>query len=672
MFRRVLIANRGEIAARIVRTCRRLGVETVAVYSDADRRAPHVLAADLARRIGPAEPARSYLDGAAILEAARASGAEAIHPGYGFLAENAMFAEQCAQAGLVFVGPGADAIRAVGSKESSRRLATELGVPIVAGYHGPAQDEATLRREAKRIGFPLLVKASAGGGGRGIRIVANANDLGAAVAAARREAQGAFGDSSLVLERYLERARHVEVQVVGDRFGRTATLFDRDCSVQRNHQKLVEEAPAPALPGPIHDGLRISALRVAEAIGYDSVGTVEFLVDEAAGELFFLEMNTRLQVEHPTTELVTGLDLVELQLRIASGEALPDELFALQVRGAAIEARVCAERPHHGFAPATGTVLSFAVPPIDGVRVDSGVAAGTVIGTCYDSMLAKVIAHGRDREEARRRLAAALRGTVLTGVETNLDFLRTVLETPAFRLARLSTRFLELELPAEDPEPRRSDDDDTDLLAAAAAQVLRLERERRDEGLVPWDRLAAWRVTRRSGETAWTSVRLRREDGETAVVRLAGSAGRYDAQVGEPTLALEAWWSGDGELRLDIAGALHRRFVMLDGSTLWLCGGERHRRFTVISRDEQAAERDAATGFDPRNLVAPFPGLVTSVEVNAGDRVETGGVLVIMEAMKMVHTLRAAGSGSVRAVHCQPGTTVAAGHVLVEFEGSPS
>jgi acetyl/propionyl-CoA carboxylase alpha subunit len=667
MFRRLLIANRGEIAARIARTCRRLGVETVAVYSDADRRAPHVLAADLARRIGPAEVARSYLDGGAILDAARTSGAEAIHPGYGFLAENAGFAEQCARAGLLFVGPNPAAMRAMATKESSRRLAVELGVPVVAGYHGAAQDEATLRREAEAIGFPLLVKASAGGGGRGIRRVATAAELGDAFAAAHREAQAAFGDSSLVLERHLERVRHVEVQVAGDRFGRIAALFDRDCSVQRSHQKLVEEAPAPLLPDSIRDALRRSALQIARAIDYDSLGTVEFLVDDSAGEFFFLEMNTRLQVEHPTTELVTGADLVELQLRLAAGEPLPDDVDALRTRGAAIEARVCAERPDHGFAPATGTVLAFTVPPIEGVRVDSGVTAGTVVGTHYDSMLAKVIAHGSDREEARRRLEAALRMTILAGVETNLDFLRAVLEAPGFRLGRLSTRFLELELPAAHGA-RDHGDDAIDVLGAAAAHVLRLEQERRADGLPPWDRLAAWRVTRRSGEIAWTPVRLRREEGETALVQLAGAAGRYEAHFGDRSRPVEAWWAADGELRLEIEGALYRRFVVLDRSVVWLCGGDRHRRFTVISRDEEAAAAEATGGGDPRNLVAPFPGLVTAVEVGAGDRVETGGVLVIMEAMKMVHTLRAAGSGSVRAVHCQAGTTVAAGHVLVEFE----
>jgi len=667
LIRRLLIANRGEIAVRIARTCRRLGVSTVAVYSDADRRAMHVEAADGARRIGPAEPAKSYLDVRALLEAARASGADAIHPGYGFLSENAAFAEACADAGLAFVGPSAAAIRAMGSKESSRRLAIEIGVPVVPGFQGEAQDDATLGREADRIGYPLLVKASAGGGGKGIRVVAQRADLADALAAARREAKAAFGDSTLILERYLERARHVEVQIFGDRRGRRVHLFDRDCSMQRNHQKLVEEAPAPNLDRALRERVHAAALRVAEAIDYQSAGTVEFLVDERASEFYFLEVNTRLQVEHPTTELVTGLDLVELQLRVAAGEALPDALRTVATNGVAIEARLCAERPDEGYLPSTGTITHFAVPAIDGVRVDSGIRAGSVVGTSYDSMLAKIIAHGHDREEARRRLVAALRGTVLAGVETNLDFLQDVLRTPSFREARLSTRYLETAFAAERD---KREDDEVDAIAAALTHVAAIESERRDAPLVPWHRLGPWRVVGRAGAAGSTEVHLRDERGAASVVRVAGAHGRYRVDTGSGARPAEAWIGDDGALRFELEGALHRRVVDRAAGDVWVAGGERHRRLTVVSRDERAATSHAGATGDSRNLRAPFPGLVTSVEVAPGDSVEAGSLLVVMEAMKMVHSLRAAAPGAVRGVHCQPGRTVASGDLMVEFEGA--
>jgi 3-methylcrotonyl-CoA carboxylase alpha subunit len=673
MIRRLLIANRGEIAVRIARTCRRLGIETVAVYSDADRQALHVQEADRGRRLGPSEAAHSYLDARAIVAAAQAAGAEAIHPGYGFLSESAEFAETCAAAGLRFVGPRPEAIRAMGSKQRARALAIRLGVPIVPGAHGSAQDDALLEREARRVGYPLLIKASAGGGGRGMRVVVCPEDLAGEIGSARREALSAFGDATLVLERYLERARHVEVQLIGDRHGRRATLFDRECSIQRRHQKLIEEAPAPRVSEAVRARLRETALRIADAIDYESAGTVEFLVDDGTDEFYFLEMNTRLQVEHPTTELVTGLDLVELQLRVAAGEALPSPLGPVEPDGVAIEARICAERPAQGFVPATGTLCRVAVPAIDGVRVDSGVAAGSVVTAYYDSMLAKVIAHGRDREEARRRLVAALERSVLAGVDSNVDLLRDVLETPAFRAAKLSTRFLEIELAAgHAPEPN-GEDETVDRVAAAVRWVQTIEESRRGTTPSPWDRLGPWRVTRRSGQQGWTLVHLRAEDGETSVVRLSGTGGRYEVDAGPRPFFAEAWWSREGELRMEIDGALLRRAVDLDGDNVWVSGGRRHRRFTVVSREALAAAREAKAGEDPRNLLAPFPGLVTAIEVAPGERVAAGHLLVVMEAMKMVHSLRASGPGSVRGVHCQAGRTVSAGDLLVEFEAtSPS
>jgi 3-methylcrotonyl-CoA carboxylase alpha subunit len=667
MIRRLLIANRGEIAVRIARSCRRLGVDSVAVYSEAERRALHVQAADVGRCIGPAEPARSYLAGSALVAAARATGAEAIHPGYGFLSESAAFAEACAAAGLIFIGPSPRAIREMGSKERSRGLAHRIGIATVPGYHGPGQDDETLAREAARIGYPLLVKASAGGGGKGIRLVEQPSDLSAALATARREAMSAFGEAALVLERYLERARHVEVQVVGDRQGRRTHLFDRECSIQRRHQKLVEEAPAPRLANPTREGLRAAALRVADAIDYDSVGTVEFLVDDSSGDFFFLEMNTRLQVEHPTTEQVSGVDLVELQIRIACGEPLPEVVGHAQPQGVAIEARVCAERPDDGFLPATGIVRAYDVPTIDGVRVDSGIASGSEVTPYYDSMLAKIVAHGADREEARRKLLGALRRTVISGVDTNLDFLCDVLETEGFRSAEISTRFLETEFAAQRPIDRDGDGGSLDRIAAALAWVRRIETERRGTLPAPWDRLGSWRVTRRAGRDGGTPVVLRDENGETTTVRVAAVVGRCQVEDALP-ISVDAWWPSPGELCLEIDAALHRRRIDVGEDTVWVAGGRRHRRFQVVSREAQVAAREARASADPRNLVAPFPGLVTSVEVARGERVEAGSLLVVMEAMKMVHPLRAAGSGEVREIHCSPGRNVTAGELLVELE----
>ncbi len=671
MIRRLLIANRGEIAARIARTCRRLGIRSVAVYSDADRDSPHVAACDEAHRIGPAAPAASYLSIEALLAAARASGADAVHPGYGFLAENADFAAACVDAGLVFVGPSAAAIRAMGTKESSRRLAAEIGVPIIPGWHGAAADDAALAREAAHVGLPLLVKASAGGGGKGIRVVTERAELESALATARREARSAFGDETLILERYLGGARHVEVQVIGDRHGRRLALFDRDCSIQRRHQKVVEEAPAPGIPGATRASMREAALRLADAIDYDNAGTVEFLYDEAAGEFFLLEMNTRLQVEHPTTELVSGIDLVEWQLRVAAGEPLPERLGADAPVGAAIEVRVCAEKPAQDFAPAIGTVRRFAVPPIEGVRVDSGIAPGTVVGATYDSMLAKIVAHGRDREEARRRLVTALEDTVLTGVETNLAFLRDVVASDAFRDVRISTQFLSTSPFGETSEAKPPDkrNRETDLIFAAVARVRSLESDRALGCGAPWDRLGPWRLTRRAGKGSATVVELREEGREAVVLRVEGAGGVYRVSPSPDgdIVVVDLSPKGRGEeLRLEIRGVQHRRFFDVAEREVWVG----HRRFALVSREDRAVRGEVSAADDPRNLAAPFPGLVTEVAVATGDHVDAGRAIVIMEAMKMVHHLRASGGGVVRAVHCKPGQTVPMGALLVEMEAT--
>ncbi|MCA9513179.1 MAG: ATP-grasp domain-containing protein, partial [Myxococcales bacterium] len=454
MFRSVLIANRGEIAVRVARACRRLGIESVAVFSDADRDALHVEVADRAVHIGPARATESYLVGERLLDAAKRAGADAVHPGYGFLSENADFADACAASGLVFVGPHAEAIRQMGSKALARRIAREHGVACVPGYDGDDASPERLRAAAREVGFPVMIKASAGGGGRGIRIVESEADFDKALEAAKREAAGAFGDDRLIVERYVRAPRHLEVQVVGDRHGHVVHLHDRECSVQRRHQKLVEEAPAPRLGDAQRQHLHESALRLARAIGYDNAGTVEFVFDDEAGEAYFLEMNTRLQVEHPVTEMVTGLDLVELQLRSAAGEPLPIAQRDVAVEGAAIEVRVNAEDPEKKFLPRTGRIDHIAFPPAvdaagapSGVRVETGVRSGSEISPYYDSLIAKVVAHGASRDEAVARLVRALDETVCFGPANNLGFLRQVVDSAPFRAAALTTHFLEQHFP---------------------------------------------------------------------------------------------------------------------------------------------------------------------------------------------------------------------------------
>jgi len=493
MFSTVLIANRGEIAVRIVRACRELGLRAVAVYSEADAAAPHVALADEAICIGPAEPARSYLDGRRLIDAARRVGADAIHPGYGFLAEDAAFARACADAGLVFVGPPADVIARLGDKTAARRLAAAAGVPVVPGVEGIGDDGA-LREAAARLGYPVLVKAAAGGGGRGMRVVHRPDDLPAAVASARREAQAAFGDDAIFLERLLHRPRHVEVQILADAHGGVVHLGERECSVQRRYQKVVEEAPSPAVTPRLRQALGDAAVRLARAAGYVNAGTIEFLVDGDA--FFFLEANTRLQVEHPVTELVTGVDLVVAQLRIAAGQPLPWRQEELVPRGWAIEARVYAEDPEAEFAPAPGRVLRLVEPHLPGVRIDSGIAEGLEIPRVYDPLLAKVVAWGVDREQARRRLRQALAEYVLLGPKTNVSFLRAVVDHPAFAAGALTTGFLAEQFAGwRRPEPP--------VPVTAIAAVLAALREAAPPAPLPgsgapfadpWERLTGWRL----------------------------------------------------------------------------------------------------------------------------------------------------------------------------------
>ncbi len=498
MFRKILVANRGEIAVRILRACREMGIATVAVYSEADADAPHVYLADEAYPIGPAPAAESYLNIPKLIEVARKSGAEAVHPGYGFLAENPAFARAVQEAGLTFIGPSPEAMALMGDKAQARQRMAAAGVPVVPGVSQVASDE-DLARAAERIGYPVLLKAAAGGGGKGMRVVWKPEDLAEAAAAARREAASAFGDDRLLVEKYLPRARHVEVQLLGDHHGTLLALYERECSVQRRYQKIIEEAPAPSLAPETRERLRQAALRAGQAVGYTNAGTVEFILDPDTQQFYFLEMNTRLQVEHPVTEMVLGIDLVQWQIRVAAGEPLAQDLAQRTPRGHAIEVRVYAEDPAQGFLPTSGPLLLVREPQAPGVRVDSGARPGFHVSPYYDPLIAKIIAHGEDREQARRRLVQALRETVYLGLPTNLAFLLDVLEHPDFREARVHTRWVEEQfLPWAPPEPEP-------WALAAAAWVARArpaaeptatpQAPSRPGG--PWQRLRHWYPTDR-------------------------------------------------------------------------------------------------------------------------------------------------------------------------------
>jgi 3-methylcrotonyl-CoA carboxylase alpha subunit len=640
MFSTLLIANRGEIACRIIRTARRLGIGTVAVYSDADASARHVRLADAAVRLGPAPALASYLDIEAVIEAARAAGADAIHPGYGFLSENAEFAEACAAAGIVFVGPTPEAIRAMGSKSEAKELVAAAGTPVVPGYQGADQSDDLLLAEATRLGCPLLIKASAGGGGKGMRLVADMGEFAAALAGARREARAAFGDDRVLLERYLTRPKHIEVQVLADSLGHTLHLFERDCSVQRRHQKVIEEAPGPTVSPELRTLLGEAAVQAARAIGYRGAGTVEFIAEGDA--FYFMEMNTRLQVEHPVTEAITGLDLVEWQLRIAAGERLTLAQSDVQCRGHAIEARIYAENPRKRFLPSTGRLVHVGFPT--GVRVDSGVVTGDVVTVHYDPMLAKVIAHGPDRAAARAALDAALRETEIAGVMHNVGFLRRVLEHPDFVAGAYTTRLIDEAGEALLPEP----DDAGPLLAALALRA-------RAEGAGPWGRTDGFRPNLAGG-----FLQALRTDGASVTVRIAG--GR--CVVDERTHLVEDLVT-DGlrfDLRLD--GRRVRGAAWLDGDAVHVVRDGAVERWLLPKTDFESLSAGALSD----RVGSPMPGQVISVAVAVGDRVAEGAPLVVVEAMKMEHTLRAPRAGRVVALACKVGDRVEEGVELVKLE----
>jgi 3-methylcrotonyl-CoA carboxylase alpha subunit len=656
VFAKILIANRGEIACRVMRTAQRLGIRTVAVYTDADRAALHVRLAGEARRV------ESYLDIEAVVAAARDAGAEAIHPGYGFLSENEDFAAACREAGVVFIGPGPEAIAAMGDKSAAKRLMDKAGVPLVPGYHGENQEAAFLEKEAARIGFPVLIKPSAGGGGKGMRVVTSKKEFLPALQASKREASSSFGDERVLIERYLERPRHIEVQVFGDSTGNLVYLFERDCSVQRRHQKVLEEAPAPGLDPGKRGEMGAAAVAAAKAIGYTNAGTVEFIAEQD-GRFYFMEMNTRLQVEHPVTEMVTGLDLVELQLRVAAGEALPFSQHDLKLDGHAIEARIYAEDPERDFLPATGRIVHFAFPPEGAeIRVDAGVAAGDEITPWYDPMIAKLIVRGARRDEALARLREALERVEIAGVKTNVAFLRRVAASGAFSRGELDTGLIERNRTELFPEPTAAG---TELLAAAAFAELDAEEQgarRRaaasGDPYSPWDRVDGWRLN----EDSHHDFVFVEGNTEHAVrVHFSGNGMRLAVHGAEHAFEGERLGADRVSIRLD-ARVFEARAVR-DGDDWHVFSGGDYRRLTL--REALPREDAEVRG---GSLSAPMPGRIVQVMSRPGDAVKKGQALLILEAMKMEHTITAPADGVVKEIHFAAGEQVLEGSELVTLE----
>ncbi len=655
MFTKLLIANRGEIACRIIRTARRMGLRTIAVHSDADATAQHVAMADEAHRIGPAAPRDSYLRIEAILEAARISGAQAIHPGYGFLSENAAFAEACAEAGLIFVGPPPSAIRAMGGKSQAKALMAEAGVPLVPGYHGEAQDLPTLQSAADSIGYPVLIKPSAGGGGKGMRVVDSATDFPAALEGAQREARSSFGDDRVLVEKYLTRPRHIEIQVFADTHGNTVSLFERDCSIQRRHQKIIEEAPAPGMTTTMRAAMGEAAIAAARAVNYVGAGTVEFI---AEGDSFhFMEMNTRLQVEHPVTEAITGLDLVEWQLRIAAGEPLPLTQAQLGIQGHAIEVRLYAEDPARNFLPSVGTLSHLKLP--EGIRIDAGVRPGDTITPDYDPMIAKLIVHAPDRRAALARLSQALAQTEVVGVQTNLPLLRALATNPAFAGGTFDTGLI-----ARHPELLDGTATTPDLALAAAA--LTILNTRSQSAIIPGDPHSPW-----SAQDSWRpnlpghQTLLLRHQGETTEITAhpAPNGGWHlewdSVQHTVHSTAHATPHEAALLLRLDSTAARAtviatppRLTVVLDGTN-----------HTIEEIDPHAPPEAASAGAG--RVISPIPGRVARLLVAPGDTVAKGQTLLVLEAMKMELPLTAAAPGTVAAIRCAEGEMVAEGIELV-------
>jgi 3-methylcrotonyl-CoA carboxylase alpha subunit len=660
-FTSLLIANRGEIACRIMRTAKRMGLRTIAVYSEAEAQARHAAMADKARLIGPAPARESYLDIERIVTAAKASGAEAVHPGYGFLSEKAEFAEACAEAGLIFVGPPASAIRAMGSKSAAKALMEKAGVPVLPGYHGKAQDFGALAREAKKLGYPVLLKAVAGGGGKGMRVVRTAHELEAAVAGAKREAIAAFGDDSFLIETFIERPRHIEAQVFGGADGEIVSLFERDCTLQRRHQKVIEEAPSAALNEERREALCEAARKAAAAIGYVGAGTVEFVADER--NAWFIEMNTRLQVEHPVTEMITGLDLVEWQLRIAMGERLPLRQDEIARRGHAIEARIYAEDASAGFLPSIGEISHWRAPPGQaGLRIDTGFGAGDALSPYYDPMLAKVIAHGETREAALLKLRAALSGFEVAGVTTNIPFLARLLSDEAVVANAVDTGYIERERAGSGGTASAK----AFQLAAAVVALLHREKEeqRRDatDPHSPWAQGAPWTMsgarTRliafrdKAGVTHEVTV-IHRREGMTLEIEGVSRSFAFDPASEEPS-----------RFAVVLGGVRRTMSALFLDNAITVFDGPEPIKLTL-------ADPFAADMLDPDlelGAVAPMPGAIVALLAKPGETLDEGAPMLILEAMKMEHTLRAPARGRVTRYLCAVGDLVAEGAALAEFE----
>jgi len=684
MFDSILIANRGEIACRIARTARRLGIRTIAVHSDADANARHVREADVAARIGPADAARSYLDAEAIVEAAVRHRASAIHPGYGFLSESTELVRRCVERGIEWIGPRAEVIERMGSKIESKRIAARAGVPCVPGYHGDTQDVARLLDEARAIGVPLLVKASAGGGGKGMRRVDDLADFAAQLEQAKREALRAFGDDRVLLEKLIERPRHLEVQLAGDRHGHLVHLFERECSIQRHYQKVIEEAPAPRLSSEVRDRLFDAALRLGGEIGYDSLGTVEFVLAEGADTPYFLEMNTRLQVEHAVTEQVTGLDLVEWQIRIASGEMLPLAQPDIAASGWAVEARINCEDPGHAHRPEFGTVRGCVEPVLAGLRVDSGIAAGSVVSPHYDSMVAKLIGHGPTRAEAVDRLRDGLAAFEAIGIGTNQRLLCDIVDHPLFRSGRLTTGFLGEAFPGgwrEDAALAQG------ACVVAALRALQTVSNTAPDPMDHWQRRSGHRFMAAAGRIAIARFRVALDDAEVAVsiepergdlrARSLTTADDepllqhvYQVRFGaEAPLTARVEQRGADSMLLALGAGPARRFRHLaDGDGILATETGTRWRLQVVSELEALARAPAQASAADDEIRSELPGAVTEIRVAAGDAVAAGDVLVVMEAMKLIFPLVAARAGTVAAVSCAPGDVVPRGQTLVRLE----
>ncbi len=653
-FRKIMLANRGEIALRVMRTCRSLGIATVAVYSDADAAALHTRFADEAVHIGPAPSSESYLNGARIIEAAQRTGCDAIHPGYGFLSENAEFADACAAAGIVFIGPSPNAIRQMGSKSVARQLAAAAGVPTVPGYDGAEQSAEHLRAEMLRIGFPVLIKASAGGGGKGMRVVRTESEIDEALAGARREAEKSFGDGTLLLEKFIEQARHVEIQIFGDAHGHLIHLFERDCSLQRRHQKIIEESPSPAVSPELRAQMGVAAVKIGQAIDYVNAGTVEFIL-APGGEFYFIEVNTRLQVEHPVTELITGLDLVKLQIEIAEGQPLPLAQAEVRAHGHAIEARLYAEDPRNDFLPATGTLHAWELPAgIAGLRIDAGVERGSEVGIHYDPMLAKLIAHGAQRDQAIRKLSHALRQLSVQGVTTNREFLLRLLESDGFRQGAATTGFINEHLGTLLDEDRAALEQ-----SSAIALILYLQQQWQDSDALARELPPAYR----NNPFRNPSLKLRIGERELEFAWRWVSGNTFEFVQPEPALQVELLALNGNQVRLALEGVQRLFTVTSAGEQFYV-----HSSLGSCTMRKLARYPEHLVAADAGSANSPMPGQVLKILVEAGQQVARGEALLILEAMKMEHTMRASVDGIVETILVKPGDVVAPGEVLINVK----